>query len=160
MKSPRVSPKSTVWMRTRTIVCGLSLPMLCGCGGGDGVRRVPVTGMVTVDGTPLPKGKVVFTPVDGNASLFASAPVSAGRFEVPETFGPIPGRQRVEIISTDDGGYAPDDEAAMERWIAGGRKPIRIVKIPRKYLEDGSLLAEVNDSGPNQFAFDLVSREK
>lgn len=131
-----------------------------GCSGQSQVPRIAVTGTVTVDGTPLPKGKVVFTPAEGNASLMAMAQIVDGRFETPESFGPIPGIQRVEIISTDDGGYAPDDEAAMERWVAGGRKPIKVVRIPPQYQKDGKLKAEVKTEGPNEFKFELASSEK
>ena len=134
--------------------------LLVGCGGQPAIPRAAVTGTVTVDGTPLPKGKIVFTPAEGNASLIATAQVVEGRFETPEAFGPIPGMQRVEIISTDDGGYAPDDEAAMERWVAEGRKPIKVVRIPPQYQKDGTLKAEVRMDGPNEFEFELVSNEK
>lgn len=134
--------------------------LMAGCGGQPQIPRIPVAGIVTVDGTPLPKGKVVFTPAEGNASLIAMAQVVDGRFETPEAFGPIPGVQRVEIISTDDGGYAPDDEAAMERWVAGGRKPIKVVRIPKQYQKDGKLKAEVKTGGPNEFKFELASSEK
>ncbi|AMV22131.1 hypothetical protein VT03_29780 [Planctomyces sp. SH-PL14] len=133
---------------------------MAGCGGQPQIPRIPVAGIVTVDGTPLPKGKVVFTPAEGNASLIAMAQVVDGRFETPEAFGAIPGVQRVEIISTDDGGYAPDDEAAMERWVAGGRKPIKVVRIPKQYQKDGKLKAEVKTGGPNEFKFELASSEK
>ena len=134
--------------------------LFAGCGGPHEIPRVAVTGTVTVDGTPLPKGKIVFTPAEGNASLIATAQVVGGRFEAPESFGPIPGMQRVEITSTDDGGYAPDDEAAMERWVAEGRKPIKVVRIPPQYQKDGKLKAEVKTDGSNEFQFELVSSEK
>lgn len=134
--------------------------LMAGCGGQPEVPRAAVTGTVTVDGTPLPKGKIIFTPAEGNASLIATAQVVEGRFETREAFGPILGMQRVEIISTDDGGYAPDDEAAMERWVAEGRKPIKVVRIPPQYQKDGTLKAEVKTDGPNEFEFELVSNEK
>lgn len=145
----------------RSFVLLATLPaLMAGCGGQPQIPRVPVAGIVTVDGTPLPKGKVVFTPAEGNASLIAMAQVVDGRFETPEAFGAIPGVQRVEIISTDDGGYSPDDEAAMERWVAGGRKPIKVVRIPPQYRKDGKLKAEVKTDGPNEFRFELASSEK
>lgn len=134
--------------------------LMDGCGGQSQAPRVTVKGIVTVDGAPLPKGKVVFTPADGNASLIATAQVVDGRFETVESFGPIPGMQRVEIISTDDGGYAPDDEAAMQRWVAEGRKPIKVVRIPPQYQKDGKLKAEVKSDGSNEFKFELASSEK
>jgi hypothetical protein len=138
----------------------LSLCLISGCSGGDGVRRAPATGTVTVDGTPLPKGRIVLTPEEGNVALIATALIESGRFEMPARFGPVPGNHRVEIVSTDDGGYAPDDEDAMKRWIAEGRKPIKIIEIPPQYRGDGVLKATVTADGPNQLTFDLVSDTK
>ena len=134
----------------------LSLCLIFGC-GSDSTPRVQAAGTVTVDGVPLPKGRIVLTPETGNVALIATAQIKSGRFEMPARFGPVPGIQRVEIVSTDDGGYAPDDEDAMKRWIAEGRKPIKIIKIPPKYRGDSVLKATVTADGPNQLTFDLVS---
>jgi hypothetical protein len=132
-----------------------------GCGESpENVKRASVRGVVTVDGEPLPKGKIVFAPDGAHSAQMATVPVSNGQFDVPDNFGPIIGAHRIEIISTDDGGYSPDDEAAMERWIAGGRKPIKIVRIPEEYNQDGKLKAEVTEDGPNEFKFELASNSK
>jgi hypothetical protein len=49
-------------MRNRAVLlCLLSLPALAGCGGGS-PSLVPVTGKLTLNGRPLKRATVVFTP--------------------------------------------------------------------------------------------------
>ena len=40
----------------------LLLAFVCGCGG---VQTEPVSGIVTMDGKPLPRVKVIFAPAEG-----------------------------------------------------------------------------------------------
>ena len=49
-------------------VCLVCMPLLSGCGRSLGAG---VSGTVTVDGKPLPKGTVVFHPVAGGATVYA-----------------------------------------------------------------------------------------
>src|SRR5262249_58033796 len=59
-----------------------SLP-LTGC--DRGIRRVPVSGTVTLDGKPLQGGVLLFHPDEskGNtARISATGPVSAGRYQL------------------------------------------------------------------------------
>ena len=89
--------------------------------------RVPLKGMVYLDGHPLPHGYVILTPVDFVgvgpviARVFnstASAPI--GEFIVPAGQGPIAGRYKVDVRQN------------MNRWLSnsfsgdlvGGRGPI------------------------------------
>ena len=50
----------------------------CGCGGGDGVERFPLSGRVTFDGQPLPFGEAVFRPDNGPEG---SATIRNGKFD-------------------------------------------------------------------------------
>lgn len=130
---------------------------LTGCGGPK-VPRAAVQGMISVDGEPLPKGKILFAPSGEHAAWMSTLPVVAGKFEAPAQTGPVVGEHRIEIVSTDDGGFAPDDEAAMERWIAEGRKPLKIVRVSDRYNKESDLKATVTATGPNEFRFDLESK--
>jgi len=130
---------------------------LTGCGEPK-IPRAAVQGMISVDGEPLPKGRILFAPSGEQAAWMCTLPVVGGKFEAPATTGPVVGEHRIEIVSTDDGGFAPDDEAAMDRWVAEGKKPLKIVKVPDRYSKDSDLKATVTADGPNEFRFALESK--
>ncbi len=68
------------------ILCAFGLALLMGCGG---IRRVPVSGTVTLDGKPLNGGILVFTPdLDkGNtAKISCTSAVKEGHYDL-ETNG-------------------------------------------------------------------------
>ena len=68
------------------ILCTVGLTSLAGCGG---VKRLPVSGTVTLDGQLLHGGILVFTPdtAKGNtAKISCTSPVREGRYEL-ETIG-------------------------------------------------------------------------
>lgn len=75
--------------------------------------RLPVKGMVTLDGRPLPHGYVIFTPV-GFAGvgpivghvLNSTAGVPIGQFSIAAARGPIAGRYQVEVRQN------------MNRWLS------------------------------------------
>lgn len=86
--------------------------MVLGCGG-----QVPLRGVITLDGQPLPKAHVVLSPVDRTAEgPFVGDTDSTGRF----TLGPIgrpgggvrPGKYRLSIstaFSLDSDAPAPKE---------------------------------------------------
>jgi hypothetical protein len=62
-------------------LCAFGLTSAVGCG----VKRLPVSGTVTVDGEPLNGGTLVFTPdaAKGNTShVSCTSPVREGRYEL------------------------------------------------------------------------------
>jgi acetyl esterase/lipase len=86
--------------------------------------RVAIKGFVTLDGAPLPRGVIVFTPIDAagapptSAYIFNTGPVR-GQFNVAQNKGPIPGRYLVEV-----------HQYAM-RWVSNSQEPF-IVGINQK----------------------------
>jgi acetyl esterase/lipase len=78
--------------------------------------RVALKGMAMLDGQPLPRGIVTFTPVDSPgapaipAYVFNTGPVR-GQFNVPASHGPVPGKYRVEM-----------HEYGL-RWMSNSREP-------------------------------------
>ncbi len=92
--------------------------------------RVALRGIVTLDGEPLARGSVIFTPIDSHvappvvAFVFNTGPVR-GEFVVPANQGPTPGRYRVEVRQ---------DSA---RWVSNSRDPV-IGKLTAK-LRGGTL---------------------
>jgi hypothetical protein len=64
------------------LVCSLSVLSLVGCGG---IKRVPVSGKVTLDGKPLEHGMVSFVPDASKGNTVrasCSGPARAGTFQL------------------------------------------------------------------------------
>ena len=84
--------------RSASLLAVLLLLGLTGCGGRKTVAEV--SGLVTVDGTPLDNGAITFYPVAGGsvkAAQSAGATIGAeGRYQAEIA----PGRYRVEITSS------------------------------------------------------------
>jgi hypothetical protein len=143
------------WM-TLGVLAGLAIG--CGAAPSDEPQRVSVKGTVTLDGKPLEQGVIRFVPLPEVKGPKASVDVTDGRFEIPADVGPVAGKHRVEIESTDHGGIEPDDETALAELAAGKRKPVKPVKIPAIYNARSTLQKEVKSDSPNEFKFDLVTR--
>ena len=80
-----MATKRARWL-SLAILCIFGLTSLTGCGG---VRRIPVSGTVTLDGRPLNGGILVFTPdIDkGNThKISCTSPVKEGEYDL-ETNG-------------------------------------------------------------------------
>jgi hypothetical protein len=81
--------------------------------------RVAIRGVVTLDGEPLARGYVIFTPLDPDARVVPpvvayvvnTGPVR-GEFSLSATQGPTPGRYRVEVRQD------------ATRWMSNSRDPI------------------------------------
>jgi hypothetical protein len=72
-----------------------------GCGRGDGLTRVVVSGNVSLDGTPVEDGQIRYIPVDATAGPVTIAPIRQGIY-VCDARGGVPvGKHRVEILVWD-----------------------------------------------------------
>ena len=112
-----------------------------GC-GRPGPLLVPISGVVTLDGKPLPAAEVSFiSPTLGHLETFA---VKDGAF----TGHARPGLRRVEFYAFRD--VPPDPQAPATR--------LKVVSIiPDKYSSNSTLTADVTETGPNTFTFDLTT---
>ncbi len=143
---------------SRLIALVLALPLLiCGCGGDPFPPRAAVSGTVTLDGAPLSQGVVRFVPVGGSANSKWSIPIANGEFSAEKNAGPAIGEHRIEIESTDTGGFELDDEDALGRLSAERRK-VKVVKVPPWYGTSSRLKETVAEDGPNEFTFALSSK--
>lgn len=83
-------------------------------------KRVSITGVVNLNGKPLPRGMIVLTPMDDpNVSsvtiyMTNTGTGQLGRFTIPSDQGPIEGRYTVEVR----------EEAT--RWTSNSRAPFMI----------------------------------
>lgn len=125
--------------------CGL-MPW-SGCGKSD--SRLALSGTVAVDGRPLESGYIQFRPIEPANHPATGANIVAGRFDIVDRRGALPGTFRVEITaSRKTTRKVPDASGAMieafEQYI------------PAQYNQQSKLTAEVKAGGPNQFDFQLV----
>jgi acetyl esterase/lipase len=94
-------------------------------------KRIPINGVVHLNGTPLVRGSVILTPVEvtnaGSITIYITNTGTGplGRFEVPGSQGPIAGKYRVEVR----------EEAT--RWTSNSRDPF-MIEMSRKQ-RDGTL---------------------
>lgn len=134
-----------------------SVLCLSGCMRSSGPARCPFAGTVTVNGDPLPAGRIRFTPRIGTQGPAASAGIVNGLFRVPVEEGLLPGVYRVEIEAAENLGFSIDDEAAFAKR---GGKPLPPNPIPGRYHCDSSLTAAITSISKNEFTFDLEVKDK
>ncbi|HVJ66746.1 MAG TPA: hypothetical protein VM510_02110 [Caulifigura sp.] len=134
--------------------------ILAGCGAArpESPPRYSVSGTVTIDGQPLESAVIRFIPLPEVIGPKASVAITAGTFEIPADSGPVAGRHRVEIESSDHGGVAPDDETSLKELAAGKRKPVKPGKIPVIYNTRSTLQRTIQSDFANRFEFTLVTR--
>jgi hypothetical protein len=73
-----------------------------GCGGGDGLGRVAVSGSVTLNGEPVPNGVVRFKPAAGTEGPMANTMITDGQYEIPQDQGPVAGQYEVRVQAYED----------------------------------------------------------
>ena len=128
-------------------VVALATALAIGC-GTNGTDLVPVHGLVSLDGLPLPRGTISFIPDSGSS---ATSPINSdGTFQLRtqgKFDGAAPGRYRVAIVALD--GPLVEDGAAKSL-------------IPKHYGDPASSTLEYNvKSGiDNEAKFDLSSKPK
>jgi len=128
--------------RCRLVI--VTLACLAGCGGPAHPEVGRVSGVVTLDGQPLPAATVMFQPTSGRASIATTD--SAGKYSLTYLDG-VPGAllgAHTVIIRTE----IPGED---------GQPPIAKEKLPKKYHDRTELTAEVKP-GSNTFNFELASQ--
>lgn len=119
-------------------------------------NRVPVDGIITLDGTHLEAGRIVFITNQGSGEVKATASVVKGYYGFDVENGPLTGQARVEI-------YPQEMELEQFESARDGDPSQRIdfipVRIPAKYNVRSTLTAEVqSDAENNLIRFDLLSK--
>src|SRR5262245_42980993 len=72
--------------------------------------RYAISGTVTLDGSPLEKGNIGFSALEGGRHS-GGAVISGGKFSIPADKGLPVGKYRVEVHAAAPGGPAPDPNA-------------------------------------------------
>jgi hypothetical protein len=127
----------TVRPRPTKLACLLVL--LVGC-GPSGPKTYPISGTVSWNGQPVPKGHIVFASADGSMAPDAGA-ILDGRF----AFRAKAGHKRVEVYADRESG-PPDPVMHIAP---------RESYIPAEYNAQTTLTAEVVAGADNEFNFDL-----
>src|SRR5690349_9659737 len=126
--------------RARTLLATTAVALaVAGC-GGDGIPRLPISGTVSLDGTPVDHGQINFMPQEGDNVV--SATIEDGRFDLPRPEGPSPGPHSVAIWSQQPTGkQVVADELNPEE----GMIPEMAEAIPGRYNAQTELTADVSD---------------
>lgn len=144
--------------KTIRVCCQVGLVcILTGCWGANLPPKAAVSGSVRLDGAPLANGFIRFVPVGDTPGQKTSVAIVKGVFESDARYGPTVGEHRVEIESTDIGGLELDDEDAISRLRAEGKRRVKIVKVPSRYNDSSTLVANVSADDSNKFSFDLTT---
>lgn len=160
--------------RWNWLVCAVSLVLL-GCGeGSSGVATVSVTGVVTLNGQPLPGAAVSFSPKGGKGRAAVGATDIDGKFTLTTVTagdGAVPGEYGVSVTKnaaaaaqpTSDprstgGAMSAEDTAKMMASLQKGKTVEQQSDLPAKYASPDSsgLQAEVTSGGSNNFKFELT----
>lgn len=119
--------------------------VVCGCGGQpEGPSKYSVSGIVTLNGEPLPDGDVILRAVDGNHAY--AGKILQGLF----TFEAEAGTKNVEFRS-----YRVVPGKTREDN-PGEIVPVTEQVVPTKYNKATELTVQVEADGENDFMFDLV----
>lgn len=135
-------------MTLRILILVACLLPLAGC--GKGVQRQGVSGSVTLDGKPIAKGTILFTPLAGGPS--AGGDIVAGRYELTEERGPGLGKYRVEINAWRAQGTTSFDTAT------GAQDQLLVSMIPAQYNTASKLEREITEGRSNRLDFDLKTK--
>jgi len=134
-------------------MAGLMMGLITGCGGGGSApETVPVTGIVTYQGQPVPKLSVAFIPDKG---MLATGTTDAeGRFRLTTSNsgdGAMVGSYRVAI------NFVPEEIPEMPGFPGSDKQP-PVSPIPAKYGDPATsdLITKVEKGQKNDFTFDLT----
>jgi hypothetical protein len=153
---------------------GLMLLTIAGCNKSR-LDTVPITGIVTLDGTPVDKATVVFAPAEGGGQAASGVTDASGRYSlttVDPNDGALPGKYTVMISKTDAPPSATDQavkpgmtedekiKAAYDaRDKAGDAEPEFKDQLPAKYKTGaGGFTADVSKGGKTEFNWELTSK--
>ena len=125
--------------------------LLAGCGPGNPLGRLPISGEVTLDDAPVVLGTIQFDPVDSRG-VGTGTRIDNGDFSIDTQHGLPRGRYLVRI-------YYPEPPAEDVSGPPGpdvGSRPAREL-IPPAYNEDSEQFMEVTAEGENRFTFQIES---
>ena len=134
------------------VLCASLIPLAVGCGGANPLGRKPVSGNVTLNGTPIENGSIAFSPLDGGTQ--SGGLISGGNYSIEEEKGLVPGKYRVEIYAQPAApelppGHMPGDPLP----------PPPKEMVPPEWNVNSKQTIEVTADSPTEFNFDITSKK-
>lgn len=149
------------WLACISLVVA-ALPL--GCGGDDLGTRYPVSGTITYNNAPVPKGTISFTPDDPRNGRPASGRIENGKYVLGtagENDGALPGSYKIRILAI-DADYsdvmknAPKGASGKQDDVLAATAKAKKL-IPAKYeLESTSNLTATVEPKSNTIDFNLT----
>lgn len=129
---------------------------LAGCSSHKDPRgeRAAVRGLVTLDGTPVARGRIVFRSAGDGDAIKATGLIEEGVYRIAPESGPLVGPARVEIHPA----MRELEEFDSAREQNKGQIPkMSLVDIPERYGRGTELTVEIAAGSENEFDFPLTS---
>ena len=127
----------------------LALFTASGC-GPSGPTRAEVSGVVSLNGTPVSEGSINFFPTDGNTGPEAGGAIREGKYHIPRAQGPVIGKNRIELRSFQKSGRKIQDPTAPQ-----GTLTEEITNVfPAEFNKESTLVREVQ-KGKNEMPFEI-----
>ncbi|MEW4528009.1 hypothetical protein [Maioricimonas sp. JC845] len=134
-------------VRWSPLLLTLVILIAAGCGDSNPLGRQAVTGTISLDGQPLKRGTIEFTPQgDGTAS---GAVIESGSFSIPADKGLPPGDYLVRIFAADEEGEPVD--------MPGESNKLAPELIPPAYNTESEQTFTVSADGGNEFTLDIAT---
>lgn len=132
----------------RALVVGISLATFAGCGG---VYDSSVTGLVTLDSSPVPRGTVTFKPAGSGSSAYGQIqPDGTYVLRTGREEGLPPGSYQVTVVA--------NEPPAVAQTAAGGPPPPGKPITPSWYKQTQTSGLSFNvESGSNEIDLELTS---
>ncbi|MGN6136482.1 MAG: carboxypeptidase-like regulatory domain-containing protein [Aureliella sp.] len=126
-----------------------------GCGSGDGLNRKAISGIVTVDGRPVPNGSVGFEPLV-SGGVGSGAVITDGKYAIGKDDGLPPGKYRVRITGDEGENFGVSEGKMPGDEIMPPRKSL----VPASWNSGSKQEIEVKDDGPFEFDFAIDTKKK
>jgi len=128
--------------------------LIVGCGEGENLDRMAVSGKVTLDGKPLARGSIQFAPKDGDSRGAAHGEVLDGSYSIPAATGPTPGAFVVTILPSEESG-SDATTADVSSDMPGDPPPDALGEPTVLYKPTSPMEATVAAGADNAFDFGL-----
>ena len=130
----------------------VALTLVAGCSSAPAPpRRGAIRGTVTLDGNPLPHGKVRFIALEAGG-VNALAEVKDGVYELTESNGPVKGKYRVEFSVPKAGRRVPNPD------IPGAWLEEPIETLPARYHRESKYVLDYDPDDSKSFNAALTSQ--
>ncbi len=129
--------------------------ILLGCSRKSGPLKVPVRGVVTLDGKPVPQGQIILSDAAGVSSS-CGGEIKEGKFLLESTIG----KKKVSVSSMQIVLGKKGRYGGIQGDPVSEQNPADVYEevVPAKYNAQTELLVEITEAGPNEFPLSLTTK--